>query len=312
MYSGYGIEFDELGWWIFGKGFARNVTFTSISLLRIIWNNVLTFKVSVSYVIDVLSFRESLATLINFSDHIKCISLNNQQCMAQPTLINLNPNEYTERLRYDPFVVNLDKYMGSCNTINDLSNIICDSTNTEDLSFSIFNMITEITASKILSKHILCECKCKFPGCKCNSNQKCENDTCRCESKNPKKHCIIWKRLYLEFCYTQLWKCWIFSKYYWGFSYYWKLSDYVSDEIANYSDSVSTNMPANVMCTVSTSVKKTVSTSFYNKAVRYKINCYIMHTVLLVVILLFIIVFTCYHFAKNRSKQKRNTDTLTI
>ena len=82
MYSGYGIEFDGLGWWIFGKGFARNVTFTSISLLRIIWNNVLTFKVSVSYVIDVLSFRESLAILVNFSDHIKCISLNNQQCMA--------------------------------------------------------------------------------------------------------------------------------------------------------------------------------------------------------------------------------------
>ena len=84
------------------------------------------------------------------------------------------------------------------------------------------------------------------------------------------------------------------------------------DEIANYSDSVSTNMPANVMCTVSTSVTKTVSTSFYNKAVWYEINCYIMHTVLLVVILLFIIVFTCYHFAKNRSKQKKNTDTLTI
>lgn len=99
----------------------------------------------------------------------------------------MNPNEYIERLRYDPFVVNLD----SCNTINDLSNIICDSTITEDSSFSIFSMITEITASKILSKHILCECKCKFPGCKCNSNQKCENDTCRCESKNPTKHCII-------------------------------------------------------------------------------------------------------------------------
>ena len=37
-------------------------------------------------------------------------------------------------------------------------------------------MITGKNASKILTKSISCECKCKFDGRKCNSNQKSNND----------------------------------------------------------------------------------------------------------------------------------------
>ena len=48
---------------------------------------------------------------------------------------------------------------------------------------SVFNIITGINKSKILTKHISCECKCKFDGGKCNSNQKWNNDKCRCECK---------------------------------------------------------------------------------------------------------------------------------
>ena len=43
--------------------------------------------------------------------------------MTQPT--NLHPNGYIEGLRYYPFAVNLDKYMGSCHTLNDLSKKVC-------------------------------------------------------------------------------------------------------------------------------------------------------------------------------------------
>ena len=32
-----------------------------------------------------------------------------------------------------------------------------------------------------LTKHIPCECKCKFDGRKCNSNRKWNNNKCRCE-----------------------------------------------------------------------------------------------------------------------------------
>ena len=41
-----------------------------------------------------------------------------------------------------------------------------------------------------MTKHVSCECKCKFNGRKCNSNQTWNNDKCWCECK---KHDIYEK-----------------------------------------------------------------------------------------------------------------------
>ena len=49
-------------------------------------------------------------------------------------------------------------------------------------------MITGIIESKTLIRHISSECKYKFDGRKWNSNQKWNDDKCRCECKNPKEH----------------------------------------------------------------------------------------------------------------------------
>ena len=57
------------------------------------------------------------------SNHTKCVSLSNQKCMIQPTLINLHPDEYTQELHYYPFSVKLNRCVGTCNTLNDLSNM---------------------------------------------------------------------------------------------------------------------------------------------------------------------------------------------
>ena len=51
------------------------------------------------------------------------------------------------------------------------------------LNIHVFNLITGINESKILTKHISCDCEYKFGGRKCNSNQKWKNDKCVCESK---------------------------------------------------------------------------------------------------------------------------------
>ena len=50
--------------------------------------------------IVLLSFSRSLAT--------KCMSINKEPCTIRPTVINLNPVE----LKYDPFMINLDKCSG--------------------------------------------------------------------------------------------------------------------------------------------------------------------------------------------------------
>ena len=54
-----------------------------------------------------------------------------------------------------------------------------------------------------------------------------------------------------------------------------------SDEIINAADKLSINVSAIIM--------RTISTNFQNKKGRYKMDCYILHTVLLLIILLFII-----------------------
>ena len=53
---------------------------------------------------------------------------------------------------------------------------------TEDLNMSVFNMITEKNESKMLAKYISFECNIKLDGNKYTSNQKWNNDKCRCES----------------------------------------------------------------------------------------------------------------------------------
>ena len=124
-----------------------------------------------------------LSSIINASNHTKFYSFSNQKCMIQPTLINLHPNEYSQEFHYYPFAVKLDRCVGSCNALNDLSNKVCIPNKTEDLNLSVFNMITGINESKTLIKHISCECKCKFDETKSNSNQWWNNGKCRCEHK---------------------------------------------------------------------------------------------------------------------------------
>ena len=57
---------------------------------------------------------------------------------------------------------------------------------------------------------------------------------------------------------------------------------------------------------VSTKMTNTIATNasinFHNKKVRYKTDCYILHTVLLVTILLLVIAIICFYYVKHRSK----------
>ena len=43
-------------------------------------------------------FLRLLTSIVNVSNHTKSVSLNNQKCMAQLSLINLHPNKYSQGL----------------------------------------------------------------------------------------------------------------------------------------------------------------------------------------------------------------------
>ena len=92
----------------------------------------------------------SLTGLVSASNHTKCVLLSNEKCEIQPTFVNLHPNEYSQKFHYYPFTIKLDKYVGSCNTLNDLPIKVCVPNKTEDLNLVVFNIITGINESKTL------------------------------------------------------------------------------------------------------------------------------------------------------------------
>ena len=94
------------------------------------------------------------------------------------------------KFHYHLFAVKSDRSVGSCNTLNDLSNKVCVPNKTKDLNLSVFDMI--INDSKALAKHISCQCKCKLYGRKFNSD-------------------LWWNK---DKCWCQCWKCHVCEKYY--------------------------------------------------------------------------------------------------
>ena len=48
-----------------------------------------------------------LSRIVNASNHTKCVSLSNQKCEIHHTLINLNPNEYSQEFHCYLFAVRL-------------------------------------------------------------------------------------------------------------------------------------------------------------------------------------------------------------
>ena len=85
-----------------------------------------------------------LISIVNSTNHTKCVSLSNKKCIIRPTLINLHTNKYNREFHFYPFAVKLDKCVRSCNTLNDLSIKVCvPQHKTGDLILCMLNMITE-------------------------------------------------------------------------------------------------------------------------------------------------------------------------
>ena len=93
---------------------------------------------------------------------------------------------------YYPFKSNLDRFNGSCNTLDDLSKERYVSNKTEDVNISFWYQNNN-NWIKTSTKYISCKCKCKFDGRKW-----------QCEWKNSRKNHLCVRRTYLKTIY--LWK----------------------------------------------------------------------------------------------------------
>ena len=61
------------------------------------------YKIMFGYIKKI--FIWLLISIVNSCNHIKGVSLSNQKCMTQSTLINLHLNEYSQEFHYYPFSV---------------------------------------------------------------------------------------------------------------------------------------------------------------------------------------------------------------
>ena len=102
----------------------------------------------------------------------------NYRAFDTSNIVNIHKYFMKKEFYYYPFAVKLDRCVGSCNTLNNLSNKVCVPNITEDLNPNVFEKITGISEPKTLTKHISSKCKWKFDGRKCNSDQWWNNDKC--------------------------------------------------------------------------------------------------------------------------------------
>ena len=129
-------------------------------------------------------------------------------------------------------------------------------------------MFTNINETRTLIKHISCDCKCQFDSTTSNSNQKWNNERCQCECKN----CLTCKKDYNWNSSTCICE---------NCKYLKSIIDesvIVWDEIKNAADSAT-----NVTNNISTNVTSTVPITSDDEKVKYKMNCYILHKVVLVI-----------------------------
>lgn len=73
----------------------------------------------------------------------------------------------------------------------------------EIVKMNVLNVTTRIGESESLTKHISCDCECRFDSKKCYSGQEWNKELCRCQCKSPVTS-FVWKRVCLESSYTCL------------------------------------------------------------------------------------------------------------
>ena len=116
----------------------------------------------------------------------------------------------------------------------------------------------------------------------CNWNKKCNNKTCWYECKN-----YSYKKDYSWNPSTCIWEnC--------------KYLKSISDTSVIACDKIVSVMGGTVSMIITNTIAANVSINSDVEKVRYKIDCYILHTVLLGIILLLIITMIWYHYAKQK------------
>ena len=109
---------------------------------------------------------------------LNCVSMNNQKYKVRPKIVDMNSNN---PMCY-PFSINVNKYSGNCNNINDPYAKIFVPVIIKDLDVRVFNLMSRTNETRH-KWYETCKCICRLDKIICNSKQRWNEDKCRCECK---------------------------------------------------------------------------------------------------------------------------------
>ena len=123
-----------------------------------------------------------ISLLVNLFDTVKvkaleCVSVINEKCSARPKIIDTNANEPV----FYPLSIDVNKYGGDCNTINDPMAKLCVPDIVKDMNIKVFNMLSRINETRKVVWHETCKCICRLTSAICNDKQEWNENKCSCE-----------------------------------------------------------------------------------------------------------------------------------
>ena len=110
---------------------------------------------------------------------LECVSVVNQKCMPRPKILDVNEG-IGEALFY-PYKVLVNKFSGSCNTLDNPMSKICVPKIIENVNMQVYNFLMRLNETRNVLWHENCKCVCKLSSSVYNNQQISNDNTCRCD-----------------------------------------------------------------------------------------------------------------------------------
>ena len=122
-------------------------------------------------------FVLGLTFLLNFTNALECVSMNNQACIVRSKTININSNNPI----FYPFSVKISRCSANFNNISNPCARICVPDTVKNLNIKVFNLMSRTNETTSIEWHETCKCICRLNEIICNNKQRWNKDKCRCE-----------------------------------------------------------------------------------------------------------------------------------
>ena len=94
-------------------------------------------------------------------------------------MITINTNDPV----FYPYSIKINRWKGSCNTINDPYAKICVPDNIKNTNVKVINLLPRTNETRHIKCHRTCKCRCRLDASVCKNKQRWDEDKCRCECK---------------------------------------------------------------------------------------------------------------------------------